>query len=165
MKNKSIITIVFIIICFGVLAFFGGMLGAGPNGYAQQYEFDVNKNVLINSIERLKSENAAFSPPQNYTDKDSLDSLTGHFNVNFFYRDKNTIVYFFINDKQGNTNKSFVNLVSVNEGFHQENYKLINRDFDRKENLKVKKDFEERILTKLKIPYTDSGNGMFIFWK
>jgi hypothetical protein len=164
MKNKSIITIVFLIICFGVLAFLGGMLGAGPNGYAQQYEFDVNRIELINAIERVKSESTVSSSRQNDTNKDSYDTLTGQFNVDFYYWDKSTVVYFFINEKDGNTNKSIVNLVSVNEGF-QQNYKMINRDFDGKENLKVKTDFEERVLKRLKIPYKDVGNGMFIFWK
>jgi hypothetical protein len=165
MNNKLTIKIFFTVICFGILAFFCGMLGAGPNGYAQQYELDINNDALINSIERLKRENTAFIPLQNYAETDSLDTLTSHFNVHFYYRDKNTIVYFFINGKQGNTGKSFINLVSVNQGVHQGNYKLINKDFDRNENLRVKKEFEERILKKLRFPYKDKGNGMFIFWK
>lgn len=165
MKSKLIITITFIIICFLALAFWGGMLGAGPYGYAQQYEFNINKNQLIKSIQKLKSENMAFNPPENYTEKDSLDTLTSHFNVNVYYPDENTVVYFFIDDKPGDTGKSFINLVSVNEGLHQENYKLVNKDFDRNENLKVKKEFQDRFLNKLKLSYKDEGNGMFIFWK
>jgi hypothetical protein len=35
MNNKLTIKIFFTVICFGILAFFCGMLGAGPNGYAQ----------------------------------------------------------------------------------------------------------------------------------
>jgi hypothetical protein len=153
MNNKLTIKIFFTVICFGILAFFCGMLGAGPNGYAQQYELDINNDALINSIERLKRENTAFIPLQNYAETDSLDTLTSHFNVHFYYRDKNTIVYFFINGKHGITGKSFIN------------HKLINKDFDRNENLRVKKEFEERILKKLRFPYKDKGNGMFIFWK
>jgi len=165
MKSKLFFPVIFIVICFLALAFWGGMLGAGPYGYAQQYEFNVNKNQLIKSIERLKSENIVSNPPQDYAEYDSLDTLTLHFNVKVYYPDENTIVYFFINDKPDNTGKSFINLVSVNEGLHQENYKLVNKDLDRSENLKIKKEFENRILNKLRLQYKDKGNGMFIFWK
>jgi hypothetical protein len=165
MKSKSIITTIVIIICVLVLVFLGGMLGAGPYGYAQQYEFNVSKDQLIKSIERFKSENIAFDPPQNSTENDTLDTLTTHFNVKVYYPDERTIVYFFINDDGDNNGKSFINLVSVDEGLNQGNYKLVNRDFDRSKNLEVKKEFEDRILNKLKLEYKDKGNGMFIFWK
>ena len=163
LKQKSVITAAILIVCFLVIAYFGGMLSSGSYRYAQQYEFKINKNQLIRAVEKFKSEHNTFNPPPNYTERDGFDTSNMHFNVNVFYRKENTIVYFFIDNEDSNS--SFINLVSINEGLKAPEYKRVNKDFDRKDNLKVKKDFEERILDKLGLPYKNKGNGMFIFWK
>jgi hypothetical protein len=77
-------------------------------------------------------------------------------------QNKNSIICFYVN---GEGNKSIVNLVPVNQGFETPVYKIINKDLNRRENLKVKEEFENVFLKKLKLPYKDKGNNMFVFWK
>jgi hypothetical protein len=64
-----------------------------------------------------------------------------------------------------NLNNSSIYLDAVNEGKYLGHWKVVNRDYDRDKNLRVKKVFAERLLNKLRFSYKDKGNGMFIFWK
>ena len=146
-------------------AFFGAMIGSGSYGYVEQYKFNANKKQLINAIEDFKTKNKEFIPVAKYGATDSLDSITSQFFGYIYYSDEDVIVCFFIDNDSNQPNGSCINLLSVNEGLHKPEYRLVNKDFDRKENLEIKKKFEERFLNKLHLEYKDDGNPNFIFWK
>jgi hypothetical protein len=161
-KSRKLNIIVLSITIFIVLAFFGGMLGSGGNGYAEQYEFQIDTAQLIKVIKDFKNNNKSFNPPPNLRLTDFRDSLTSDYNINLYFQNKNSIIYCYINTEG---TKAIINLVSINQGFVSPVYKIINKDLDRKENLEVKKEFEGLFLEKLKLPYKDKGNNMFVFWK
>jgi hypothetical protein len=157
---------VVILTCLIIIFYVGGTYSSGSLGYAQQYQFNVSNTQLIKAVERFKSENKSFNPPPNYSEPDSADTyIPDFFNVYLFYYDQNSIVYLVIDKDHQDINKSTIYFVSINEGLKGPFYKRVNKDFDRDDNLKIKKEFEERILKKLGLPYKDKGNGMFIFWK
>jgi len=164
-RRQSLLIVSIVIIIFLAIAFFGAMLGSGSYGYAEQYKFDVTKKQLISTIENFKNKNQSFVPPVKYGSIDTLDTLTTKFFISIYFQNEDTIVDFFIDSSPNGTDESYINLVSVNQGLHSPVYKLINKDFDRNENRNLKKEFEERVLNKLNIPYEDKGNGNFIFWK
>ncbi len=164
-KRKQLLTIVIIILCFVIIAYFGGMLGSGSYGYAQQYKFSAGKNKLTKAVEELKNESKSLNLPDAINDPDGLDTLTSHYNASIYDYDKKIIFVFFIESDYNNSNRSSIYLVSINKSLDVRNYKLVNRDMDRTENLEVKREFEEFFLNKLKIEYKDEGNNMFIFWK
>ena len=162
-KWKVVIAIIVILTFFLAAIYLVGSYSSGSFGYAQQYQFNVNKIELIKAVERFKNENNSFNPPSIYLTRDSLDTYTSNFNVYVYYPNQNSIVYFFIDNQDRKT--SNINLVSINEGLTNPYYKRVNKDFDREHNLKIKEEFKERVLNKLGLSYEDKGNGMFIFWK
>lgn len=162
MENRKKIKIGIVVLLVILTVFLGAMLGAGGDGYAEQYEFNVDTAQLINAVKTLKKANRNLSPPNELKLLDSYDTLTRRYNVNLYLPEKNSVLYFYINT---DGTDSFVNLVSINQGFVSPVYKIINKDFGRKENLEIKSHFEEVFLKKLKMAYEDKGNNMFIFWK
>lgn len=164
-RNKSILTIIIIVIGVIAFAFFGAMLGAGPYGYAEQYKFNTDSRQLINAIKKLKETNKSFNLPKEIEDPDRLDTADMHYYVSIYNSKQNTIFVFFVATDYDNSNNSYINLISVNKSLDVRNYKIVNRDMDRRENLQVKKEFEEMVLDKLNIEYKDKGNNNFIFWK
>ena len=163
-KNKIIIT------SFGVLgllafAVFGAFVGSGSFIYAQKYEFEVNSNTLIKAVQNLKRSNPTFIPPASMNEPDSLDSSNSHYNVNIYSKKENVSFGCFIETYDEKSNKSSLYLLAINKGVDFRNWKIVNRDLNRSENLEAKKVFEEEILNKLKLNYKNEGNGMFIFWK
>lgn len=165
-KNwKIALAIIIGLLSFIALGYLAASISSGSLNYAQQYEFNVNKTQLIQAIEKFKDENKEFSPPLNFPGHDSVDTyIPNFFNIYIYYHDKNSIVYLVIDNDQ-DTNKATINFVSINEGLKGPLYKRINKDFGRDDNLKIKKDFENRVLNKLGFPYKDKGNSMFVFWK
>lgn len=163
-RQKSNLIVAVVIICFFVIGFYILIL-SGNSGFAQQYKFNVSKKQLITAIEDFKNNNKEFEPPPNYKATDYLDTLTTEFVAYVYYQNENAIVCFFINNDPNEYEESYVNLLSINEGLYEPTYKLVNKDFGRNENLRIKKEFKERILNKLKLEYKDKGNNNFIFWK
>lgn len=164
-RKKSILVIIIVIVCFIAFAFFGAMLGAGPYGYAEQYKFNTDKDQLIQAVKKLKEENKSLNLPDAINDPDGLDTSDMHYNVSMFDNDQKIIFVFFVEGDYDNSNNAFINLISVNKTLDVRNYKIVNRDMDRAENIQVKKDFEEKVLDKLKLKYKDKGNNNFVFWK
>lgn len=164
-RKKSILVIAIVIVCFIAFAFFGAMLGAGPYGYAEQYKFNTNKDQLIQALKKLKEEDKSLNLPDAINDPDGLDTSNMHYNVSMLDNDQKIIFVFFVEGDYDNSNNAFINLISVNKTLDVKNYKIVNRDMDRAENLQVKKDFEKKILDKLKFEYKDKGNNNFVFWK
>jgi hypothetical protein len=161
--QKVIIAIVGFYIVFFAAAIV--LSWSGNSGFEEQYKFNASKDVLIKAVENFKKNNREFIPIPKYDATDYLDTLTTQFVAYIYYSDKDMIVCFYINDSPDMHGVAYINLLSVNQGLHDPAYKAINKDFDRKENLEIKKEFQERFLNKLKIDYADEGNGNFVFWK
>jgi len=164
-KYKKLVIVLFIVIVFIAIALFGGFLGAGNYGYTQKYEFDINADSLIKSIKNLKTKNPTLKVPSYVGLVDSLDTGNNYFHFYVFLSDKNEIVHFLISTNQTDSDRGTIYLDAVNEGLVTGHWKEINRDYDRNDNLEIKKQFTNAILDKLKLNYKDKGNGMFIFWK
>jgi hypothetical protein len=161
--QKIILGITIFYICFFIIFYI--LCLNGNSGFEQQYQFNVNKAYLIRAVEDFKTKNKEFIPPSEYKATDSLDTLTTQFTAYIYYPNENSIVCFYIDSKPSEPNNSYINLLSINQGLHEPQYKLVNKDFDRKENLEIKKEFHERFLNKLNLAYKDDGNGNFVFWK
>jgi hypothetical protein len=160
---KIVVIIIFSLLSFIGLAYLAGSISSGSFNYSQDYQFKISKAQLIEVVEKYKSENKRYNPPLYYNTRDSLDNYTSNFKVYVFYPDENSIVCFVIHSDEAET--SSIYLVSVNEGLTSPYYKRVNKDFDREDNLRIKKEFEERVLNKLGYPYKGKGNAMFVFWK
>jgi len=147
-----------------ILALFGALAGSGNGGYAQKYKFEVSSAELIKAVENLKRGNSNCNPSGVYG-PDFLDTSNLHFNVEIYSKKENISFGFFIEEDDSKLNKSFLYLVSINKGTDFRNWKIVNRDLNRRDNLSVKRVFEKEILNKLKLNYKNEGNGMLIFWK
>jgi hypothetical protein len=164
MRRRKSFLIAGIIIALIAFAFFGAMLGAGSYGYAEQYQFKIKQDSLIKVIKKLKENTRNFNHPDSLDDGDYMDTSNLHYNVSVYDYEKQVIFSFFVDADNDNPINTNIYLVSVNKTFDS-NYKMVNRDMDRAENLQVKRDFERNILDKLNIKYTDKGNNNFVFWK
>ena len=131
----------------------------------QQYKFNVKKDYLIRTVEDFKTKNKEFIPISKYGAIDSLDTMTKQYCAYIYYPAEDEIICFYIDSKPNEPDQAYVNLLSVNQGLNQPQYKLVNKDFDRKENLEIKNEFQERFLKKLNLGYKDVGNPNFVFWK
>jgi hypothetical protein len=120
---------------------------------------------LIQTVENFKAKNKEYIPNSKYGATDYLDSMTTQFVAYIYYPTEDEIVCFYVDSKPSEPTQSYLNLLSVNKGLHEPQYKLVNKDFGRTENLEIKKEFQERFLKKLNLEYSDEGNGNFVFWK
>jgi hypothetical protein len=161
--HKIILAIPIFYICLFIIFYFLGL--SGNSGFEQQYKFNVKKDHLIRTVENFKTKNKEFIPVSKYGATDYLDNMTTQFVAYIYYPVEDEIVCFYIDSKPSEPNLSYINLLSVNKGLHEPQYKLVNKDFGRTENLEIKKNFQERFLKKLNLEYRDDGNSNFIFWK
>jgi len=140
------------------------LFASGPNDYIEQYEFNVNKDQLIESVETFKKQNNTYIPPPEFGTIDALDTVSLNFDVSFYLQKENTVIYCFINNDPSTTDKSSINLVSINKGLKNEKYRAVNLDLKGEENAKVKNQFRKNILDKLKLSYKDKGHGFARLW-
>jgi hypothetical protein len=161
--QKIILGIIILYVC----VFFVSIILAwnGNSGFEEQYKFNVQKNLLIKVVEDFKTKNKGFIPVSKYGATDYLDTMSTHFVAYIYYPNEDEIVCFYVANNPDYPYESYIDLLSVNNGLKQPQYKAVNKDFDRTENLKIKKDFQERFLNKLNLVYKDEGNENFVFWK
>ena len=159
--QKIILGIIILYVCVFIVSFI--LAWNGNSGFEQQYKFNIQKKVLIKAVEDFKIKNKEFIPSSKYGATDYLDTMSTHFVAYIYYPNKDEIVCFYIDNNPNN--ESYVNLLSVNKGLSDPRYKLVNKDFDRIENLEIKREFQKRFLNKLNLAYKDEGNGNFVFWK
>jgi len=164
-KLTKVAIIAFMMIGVVGIMMFGGIAGAGNYGYAQQYEFKTDKKELIRKVEKFVSQHAQYKVPDNIGLENSLDSLGDVYNAYLYYPEENSIVHFLIFDNDEDVNTTSIYLDAINEGVSLGHWKVVNRDYNRKENKHIKSIFEKRVLDKLNLPYQNKGNGMFVFWK
>ncbi len=149
------------IICFLIVGIDNGWLAAGSYSYAQKYKFYVNPAKLRRAIDTLKENNANF---KNLNDLEDLYDKNNNFHMYIYCPKENEVIHIYI-EPDDNANEANLYLVGFSRGKELGNWKNINRDFDRSENLSRKRKFKEQLLNNLHLVYKDKGNAMFVFWK
>ncbi len=128
----------------------------GSYPYAETYELNYSEEQVKTAIKEFKQEHPEYIVPKVTIDGQSTWDLIdeqskepNHWYIVYFYFPKeNKIIFTWTRPaEKGKTTFAFV---SINEGLILGNWKLINKDFSRKENNKEKKKFEEQILNKIK---------------
>ena len=146
MKRPIIITS---LILAGLIGFYflSRLFAPGSYAYAETYELNFSETEVINAINKLKTDNPELIVP--ICLKDGRHDTTDHwFHTYFYYKDKNEIIYCWT--RPTNKTKTTFAFVSVNTGLELGHWKTVNHDFGIFENKQIKKEFETRILQKLK---------------
>lgn len=150
MKNKkSIIIITLIMIIIGWVIWFGINFAPGSYPYAEEYELNVNENILTEAIQNFKKDNPQYIVPEQVqlNDGPGGDRDLWYF-IYFYYPQEDQIVCTWT--RRISKEKTTFAFVGINQGLSLGNWKDINKDFSRSDNNKEKKKFEERILNKIR---------------
>jgi hypothetical protein len=119
-------------------------LAAGSYPYAELYEFNVDEETIIESVNKFKIENPEYKLPENIRFIDGkLNKQDQWHHCWFYYANENKIVKCWV---RGNK----IGLVGIGTGLNLDNYKEVNNDYSRKENKKEKGKFEKLILNKIR---------------
>lgn len=149
MKNKSFKFLFYYFFSISIFFISCSNFAAGSYPYAEEYIINADNNDLISAIDFFKKNNPQYIVP---SDVGVLDGKKEHgdywYNIYFFYPEENQIVFTWVRAEE--KNQSTFALVSINNGQTLGNWKDINKDFSRAENIKQKKNFEDRILKKVK---------------
>jgi len=163
MKNlKTPVVIIVLIMSFMIVGVLQGWFGAGSYPYAQEYGFNGNRMKLINEIDGFKKSHHDFS---GLADLDDRPDDYGNRHMYLYDSAENEIIHFFVEANNQDVEKCSLFLVGYNRGKILGNWRIINEDFNRKENLYRKRRFRDSVLDKLDLFYKDKGNNMFVFWK
>lgn len=154
-----------IIICVLTVIYIGYNIAPGMDPYSEKYEFNVPSNQLIEKVEKFKDENKEYKLsqidlPDHY---DTNSSVVRYYHIYIYYKKENQILHFWIANDLENKSKSYLNFVGINDGLQLGRWKKINHDYSENESAKLINQFEEKILKKLGIKYTNKGNSMSIF--
>lgn len=148
-----------ILLVFFALYKFGRIfLGAGVDPFAETYEFSSSEEDVIKAITNLKKQEPDLIPP-NYL-KEFINVKGGRndahiYLVYFYYKNENKVLETWTrpNSDYGTT-LAFVavndnlNLKNWKDGMNDFGWKTINDDYWFWENRRLKKQFEERIVSK-----------------
>ncbi len=135
-----------------------GKVGAGSYCNAEIFELNSSEENVIDAINKFKSDNPEYVTPDitiNNQRKGNLSESEGRkdnshwYMVYFYYKDKNQIVFTWTRPSFEDNKTDFA-FVGLNDGLDLGHWKDINKDFGFTENRIVKKEFEERILNKIK---------------
>ena len=125
------------VVAFSVINMFG--IGAGSYSYAQKYKFYVSSNNLRQKIEALERKSPNFKVLND--DYDIFDK-NGNYHMYIYCPNENEFIHIFI-QPEDNKDVASLFLVGFSKGKELGNWKNINIDFDRKENLFRKRKFVE----------------------
>ena len=164
-KRYKILLILGGILAFLIVVIYSGILSAGSYPYSENYIFQTDSGRLVNSIKEFKRNYPSYNVPRQVGLVDTSDENKIFHNNWIYDAQKNEIIFFIIESNFGNKKSSTLRLISINYGLSLGNWKTVNDDIGRTENLDIKKQFKIQLLDKLGLPYSDDGNGMFVFWK
>ena len=162
--KKALVGIV-IILGFTIFTLYSGIFAAGSYPYSETYKFKVSSDSLIAAINRFQARWPAYKVPISNFNDGKDNSTSTFYDAWIYYQKQNQIVHFVILDDYKSPGNSIIRLHAVNNGLTLENWKIVNYDLGRTENLRVKKQFEDEVLKKIKLVYDDDGNSAFVFWK
>lgn len=128
----------------------------GSYPYAEKYELNYSEEHVKTAINKFKEEYPEYTVPKvTINNQGSWDLPDGQskepahwYEVYFYYKNEDKIIFTWT--RPAGKNKTTIAFVSVNNGLNLGNWKMINKDFDSSENKKEKKEFEEKILNKIK---------------
>ena len=161
-KIPIILTLIFV--CVLILGTISGLTAVGSFPYAQKYKFYNSRLTIMKSIEHLKSEHSEFVVPNETGLVDQIDSF-GNFHIYIYISSEKRIAHAFIGEEENNDGSSNLYFVGIEQSDSLGQWKIVNHDFPRKENIEIKRNFTMGFLDKLSLTYHDKGNGMWIFWK
>jgi len=164
-KRYKVLIFLGAIIVFLLIGIYSGLLSAGSYPYSENYKFHVDSARLINAIEKFKRENPSYNVPKQVGLVDTLDENKIFYNFWIYYSQQNEMVFFIVEGNYNDKENSTLRLISVNHGLTLGQWKTINDDIGRSENLSQKEQFQTQFLDKLNLDYKDDGNSMFVFWK
>jgi hypothetical protein len=134
----------------------GDMFSPGSYGHAERYELEYPEEKVIEAINKLKEEDKDLVVPKvsiqnngQWNLNDGKEKQTDHWYKVYFYNKDQNQIWLTWTRSSGPKSTTFA-FVSINDGLDLGNWKDINDDFDFGENKKIKKRFEEIILTRVK---------------
>jgi hypothetical protein len=146
MKRILLIAGIILAVLLG-LYILSSLFASGSYAHAETYEINSSETEVINAINQVKYRNPELIVPIDLKDG-RHDSTDQWYHTYFYYNDKNEIIYCWTRaSEQKKTSFAFV---SVNAGLELGHWKDVNHDFGFFENKQIKKEFEARILQKVK---------------
>jgi len=119
----------------------GNAFASGSYPHAEHYEFNYSEQKIIDAIEIVKRENVNLSVGKGWEDTHSTD----HWNHIYFNFHNRMLLTWLQPNGENKTTFAFVSIQDENS-----KWKSINDDFGYLENRKIKKEFEEEIVEKIK---------------
>lgn len=134
---------------FILLFFISCDFAPGSYPYVETYEIRGNEAEVVKIIERFKIENQDYNVPKELNLLDGRSDRVGDhwYHIYFYYKDTNKIINTWLRQAEGN--KTTFALVAINDGLQLGNWKRINKDFSRKENIQEKEKFTTLIVDKV----------------
>ncbi len=149
MKSKKYSIVVIIAIIVSGVIWFGLNFRPGSYPYAETYKLNINEQTLINAIDKFKKENSEYLAPKEIALQDGRrDNVDYWYHVYFYLPDKKYIVKCWT--RPINNNQTTFAFIAINDGLELGHWKMVNKDFSRKENNELIKNFDERILGRVK---------------
>ncbi|WP_026953130.1 hypothetical protein [Algoriphagus mannitolivorans] len=156
MTKKRLIIIAIVLI--GLFFFYklGDMFAPGSYPYAEHYELNYPEDKVIEAINNLKASDSGLLVPKvtiqgagQWDLNDGKENKKDFWYKFYFYDKKKNEIMFTWTRPAGQSKTTFA-FVSINKGLDLGHWEVINDDFGFFENRKIKKDFEETILKKIK---------------
>ena len=150
-----VLLIVFAVYKVGRIFFSGG-----TDPFAETYDFNAPEEDVIKAIKTLKQQNPDLAPPAYLKDFIRIEGGRNDaykYLVYFYYKKENRVLETWTRpNKEYGTMLAFVavndnlSLKNWEDGMHDFGWKTINDDYWFWENRKLKKQFEERIVSKIR---------------
>lgn len=145
----KIVSLVILIILFSCKD--ANKFSAGSYPYAEVFEITLPKEDVIHKIDSIKTNEKLQVPSFEWAGKETfLQDKTlenGYYIFYIFLKESNQIIYSYI--RETNSKETKIGLVRVQNGLSLGNWKEVNKDLSEEENERLKKIFEEKIISKI----------------
>ncbi|MBI1783229.1 MAG: hypothetical protein HYR66_17960 [Sphingobacteriales bacterium] len=130
------------------------IISAGSYPYAQVYNYKINEDTLISMLTTLKERDSNLIPPATLNLVDGRSDSTDYwYHIYFYNKNENEIIHTWVRKKD----KQITNLVfvGINQGLALGNWKEINKDYNKADNKRKIKEFQNLILKRISIGSID----------
>lgn len=156
MTKKRLIIIAIVLTGLFIFYKIADIFSPGSYPYAEHYELNYPEDKVIEVINKIKASDSKLLVPKvtiegggQWDLKDGKEKETDlWYNFYFYDKEKNEIMFTWT--RPAGQNSTTFAFVSINKGLDLGNWNDINDDFGFFENRKIKKEFEETILKKIK---------------
>lgn len=163
MKRRLYIILVSVVLAFLLVVIFVVMMkygGAGSNQYSEDYLVYGAYDSVIKKIRQVQDTNG-WNRTNSYQDK--LNEFDYEAYV-YVHRENKIYLTLIRPRSQDITAVSLVSTIGITDrDADLKKVKLINRDYDRKHNDKIKQSFQEEVFKKMGVNFEDKGNSMKVF--